>query len=116
MSSPSDDAHAPGDWQQAIALLEELLGLPDGERDAALAARRPDPRIATLVARLLQADRRGSILDAPLTPGVAGPAPTPQLAGRRLGRWLLVDLLGEGGMSVVYRARSLQPPRASWPR
>lgn len=111
MSSPSDDAHAPGDWQQAIALLEELLGLPDGERDAALAARRPDPRIATLVARLLQADRRGSILDAPLTPGVAGPTPTPQLAGRRLGRWLLVDLLGEGGMSVVYRARSLQPPR-----
>ncbi|WP_162455557.1 serine/threonine-protein kinase [Pseudoxanthomonas kalamensis] len=35
---------------------------------------------------------------------------TAALSGRQLGRWLLTDLLGKGGMSVVYRARSLQPP------
>ncbi|TYT26046.1 tetratricopeptide repeat protein [Luteimonas viscosa] len=106
----SDGASRAGDWQAALALVERLLDLPPGEREAALRAGAATPDIRELAARMLAADRQPSVLDMPLANVPAGDTGPTDLVGRRIGRWLLTGLLGHGGMSVVYRARSLTPP------
>jgi tetratricopeptide (TPR) repeat protein len=106
---PAADAQA-GQWQAALSLVERLLELPEDAREAAIADAHVDGEILALVRRMLSADKRTSMLDSPL-PALTGiDAATTSLAGRRFGRWLLAEELGVGGMSVVYRARSLQSP------
>jgi tetratricopeptide (TPR) repeat protein len=94
-------------WREADLLLDRLLDLPDEERDAALAGFGVPVEISRRVEVLLDAHRRNrGILDVPL------PQPPAQdaLCGRRLGRWELEREIGRGGMSVVYRARSVAEP------
>jgi eukaryotic-like serine/threonine-protein kinase len=110
MPSRHDAPYDPRHWQAAMVLVEALLELPEAERAAALERAAAPDEVRALVRQLLDAHREASILDAPLSPDLAPSSRTAHLAGRRIGRWLLTDLLGEGGMSVVYRARSLQPP------
>ncbi|NZA25054.1 serine/threonine protein kinase [Luteimonas sp. SJ-92] len=110
MTKPADTTDDPGHWQAAMALVGRLLDLPEARRLQALSDAEAPEEVRRLASRLLVAAQRDSILDAPLP---APPLPEHlggHLAGRRLGRWLLVELLGEGGMAVVYRARSLQAP------
>ncbi|RVT52250.1 serine/threonine-protein kinase [Rubrivivax albus] len=98
-------------WADALAAFDRLLDTPANGRDEQLAGL--PPAVRALVDQLLGADAHTSLLDAPLglTPDdeASIDEDTP-LAGRRIGRWLLVAPLGHGGMSVVWRARSLAPP------
>lgn len=97
-------------WQAALRLYEALLDLPAEARAEALSCADAAPEARERAARMLAADGQPSVLDVPLGNVPAGDTGPTDLVGRRLGRWLLTGLLGQGGMSVVYRARSLAPP------
>ena len=101
-------------WQAALRLYEALLDLPAEARAEALSRADAAPEARERAARMLAQDGRPGLLDRPLPrqllPGAVAAEQGDALIGRRLGRWLLLDRLGQGGMATVYRARSLQPP------
>lgn len=84
-------------WRDAIALYEVLRDLPPPERSARLAD--APPAVRERVQKMLAAG--DGPLDQPL------PLHRPP---RQLGRWEIGELLGQGGMSRVYRARSSTAP------
>lgn len=92
-------------WREALVRLDRLLELPEAARREALEAI-DDPALRALLDAWLAADARTGLLDGEVTHAV-GVAP---LLGRRLGRWRLEQELGRGGMAVVWRAQSLEPP------
>ncbi|HET7845760.1 MAG TPA: serine/threonine-protein kinase, partial [Xanthomonadales bacterium] len=93
-------------WREADAVLDRLLDLEPGEREAALAAMPLSRDLRETVARLLAAHRDESgVLDR-----AVHEAPTSALRGRRLGRWELEHEIGRGGMAVVYRAHAIDAP------
>ncbi|MBD8528113.1 serine/threonine-protein kinase [Pseudomarimonas arenosa] len=82
-------------WREADSVFAELLELPVQERQASLSARSLDTAVRQRVQALLRAD-----------------ACTPEAwaAPQRLGDWLIGEVLGRGGMAVVYRARHASMP------
>lgn len=112
-STPSAPAAATPDshWQAALALFEALQELAPQARAARLRETSP-PAVRAMLERMLAATDRPSVLDRPLSAAMSGEddAASPSLAGRRFGRWLLLEPLGSGGMSTVWRARALAPP------
>lgn len=98
-------------WREADRLFAHWLDLPAAERERWRSALALPPEVDTLLARLIAQQPAG---DAGLPPldaaaslrGLQAEVPN-RLAGRRVGRWELIDELGRGGMSVVYRARRL---------
>ena len=100
-------------WQAALALFEALQDLAPDAREARLRAEPPVPEVRAMLQRMFAAIDRPCVLDRPLSGAVSGDAGDDSgldLAGRRFGRWLLLEPLGSGGMSTVWRARSLAPP------
>ncbi|HEV7784808.1 MAG TPA: serine/threonine-protein kinase, partial [Thermoanaerobaculia bacterium] len=98
-------------WEE---LFDELAELPPPVRAQRLAALEgEDPALAARLARLLAADGEtaaflarpaAELLGAEDDAGVES-APEPSLpAGTRIGSWLLLELLGRGGMGEVYLA------------
>jgi tetratricopeptide (TPR) repeat protein len=92
-------------WRAADRVFDQLLELEPDAREDALQALALPPELEQRVRQLLRAD---SAADASSGPGVLAPAAA--LRGRQLGRWVLEDELGRGGMAVVYRARSFEAP------
>jgi eukaryotic-like serine/threonine-protein kinase len=98
----------PENWAQLSPLLDELLDLPEPNRLLRLAGlRAANPQLADELAALLtdsQNPRVKDFLAKPLPiPGV--PAAEATLAGQRLGPYLLLSPLGQGGTGSVWRAR-----------
>jgi eukaryotic-like serine/threonine-protein kinase len=90
-------------WGRLSPLLDELLDLPDDEREARLAAlRAQDPLLADAVAAMLDhlpAIERGEFMPASALPKPSG------LAGQAIGPYTLVREIGHGGMGTVWLAR-----------
>jgi len=90
-------------WGRLSPLLDELLDLPDGDRDARLdALRAQDPHIAQAVAAMLEhlpAIERGEFMPSAALPKPGG------LAGQAIGPYTLEREIGHGGMGTVWLAR-----------
>jgi serine/threonine-protein kinase len=97
-------------WREADRVFAELLELEPGRRRGSLAARSLEPEVhARVEALLAQAERDDGPFESPLEWPVAeassrDPGATPDLAGRRLGAYVLDEEIGRGGMAVVHRA------------
>ena len=91
-------------WDDAEALFAEATDLRAAERDMLLATRcngRPELR-AEVESLLVCHDEAGPFLRSP----TGGPTAAPNAlsaCGRTVGRFRLLDKIGEGGMGVVYR-------------
>lgn len=105
------DAVAVARWQRLSALLDEALDLPDAAARTDWLAdwHQREPELATELARLLaahgqaEADDRLAHLPSLQAPPAADRGHGLQ-PGQRVGPWQLVELLGTGGMSVVWLA------------
>jgi tetratricopeptide (TPR) repeat protein len=106
--TPSDPAPSPDDWRAALALLDALLELEPSARAAALAASDAPDAVRERVRRLLEAENASCLIDDPLVHLARDAAAVEP--GTRLGRWELLARIGQGGMSTVWRARSLEEP------
>jgi serine/threonine protein kinase/tetratricopeptide (TPR) repeat protein len=90
----------------ALELFDSLLDAGDVERRSSIERlNSEDPALAELVTQLLRAD-----VDPDSRLNCLEPLPEDdedtddQLIGSRLGAWRILDLIGRGGMGVVYRA------------
>jgi len=97
----------PDRWTDVMALFEAALKQPPDQRTDWLDEHCDDPSLRAEAKHLLAAHERSSgILDAPLYPQSETPAEAESdaNAGRRIGPYRTVQLLGHGGMGSVYLA------------
>jgi tetratricopeptide (TPR) repeat protein/tRNA A-37 threonylcarbamoyl transferase component Bud32 len=99
-------------WSQVRALFERALDVPPTERAAWLAQQAAgDTALHAAVERLLAHEGSATFL-VPPSGTTLGVLPGPVLQpGARLGPFVLGDVLGQGGMGVVHRARQDRPQR-----
>jgi serine/threonine-protein kinase len=95
-------------WEATVALFEEALTRPPHERDTFLeTAARHDPELRTRVAAMLLGDASpNAVLDAS-PDALASLLPAgdeSELAGYRIGSYLILQALGRGGAATVYLA------------
>lgn len=96
---------------QALDLFDELLDLPEDERKARLySLQRDNPKLAYLIGKLLAAAERPShAIDRPAPVLYLPPSQhdytVGSLMGRRFGSWKIGELIGYGGMGLVYRGK-----------
>ena len=90
-------------WQRARGLFEQALEIATTERAEFLDRNcLEDPELRREVDSLLEADGAASgFLEAGLAPM---PSLRPPLNGKSIGAYRLEEIIGEGGMSIVYRA------------
>lgn len=93
-------------WQRINEIFHEVVDLEPPDREARLTQEcSNDDELDAAVRRLLEGDAEGeSFLESPLLAVVESAHLEP---GAELGDYVIEECIGEGGSSVVYRARSL---------
>ncbi|MEM8866387.1 MAG: serine/threonine-protein kinase [Planctomycetota bacterium] len=96
---------------RAQAIFEQIVELPTGERLEALdAACGDDPSVKAEVIRLLEAyDNAGEFLGNPTVDFGGVYAEPPEQAGATIGRYKLLEKIGQGGFGDVFMAQQLEP-------
>ncbi|MEH0166642.1 protein kinase [Paucibacter sp. JuS9] len=90
------------DWTELKQLYDAALALPAAEREAWVRSCGASAELQAELLSLLSHSTGGNSDDPDF---LAAPASAAGLTGQRLGPWLLIDLLGSGGMGEVWRAR-----------
>lgn len=95
-------------WKIADRIFDYLLELPAAERGGHLAVLSLDQEVRSKVRALIDAHESShKLLDQPLVSAAAAEISQGSMAGRELGQWRLIEELGRGGTSVVYRAERI---------
>jgi len=98
----------PERWERMQAIFDAAVGLDESERTVLLAGVcHDDEEMLDDVRRMVEAHERGDSLLHSGLPALASrliDGGLASLAGREIGAYRLVKLIGEGGMGIVYRA------------
>jgi hypothetical protein len=98
--------------EREVAVFEAALELPPGQREAYLEqTSRDDPELLQRVRALLQAAENGADFLAPLSSNLGPTLPAIEQPGERIGRYKLLEQIGEGGCGIVYMAAQEDPIR-----
>src|SRR5215471_3019875 len=98
--------------EREVTLFEAVLELPSGQREAYLEqASAGDPDLMQRVRALLHAADNGADFLTPITPSPAPTLTVIEKPGDRIGRYKLLEQIGEGGCGIVYMAEQEEPLR-----
>jgi serine/threonine protein kinase len=98
--------------EREVTLFEAAMALPSGEREAYLEqAGAGDPDLLQRVRGLLHAAENGAGFLTPITPNPKPTLPVIEKPGDRIGRYKLLQQIGEGGCGIVYMAEQEEPLR-----
>src|SRR6266704_4130021 len=98
--------------EREVTLFEAALALPSGQREAYLEqASAGDPDLLQRVRGLLHATENGADFLAPVAPNPTPTLPAIEKPGDRIGRYKLLQQIGEGGCGIVYMAEQEEPIR-----
>ena len=106
------DSQRLEEWREADRLFQRLMDLEEPARSDALAASGASAPVRAKLETMLSANtRKHRLLDSPgaelpwvpATSADAADEHAESFAGRRLGHWKLIELIGRGGMAVVFR-------------
>jgi len=95
-------------WREADRWYTAWLEQAEADRAPWLAGQDIPPDVRRVLATLVSAHAAGELALPAMPPEAVDGEPSPPrntLAGRRVGAWLLLEEIGRGGMSVVYRAK-----------
>src|SRR5947208_6194509 len=96
--------------EREIAVFEAALELPPGQREAYLEqASAGDPDLLQRIRKLLHAAENGADFLAPIPSHLPPPLPAIEKPGDSIGRYKLLQQIGEGGCGVVYMAEQSEP-------
>lgn len=94
---------ARANWPTVQKLFDELIDLPESEREAALNARRaPEATIARVRALLIAASREGPLDRGPAVLASAAPEGQSLAEGTQVGDFIVDRPIGSGGMGEVF--------------